>query len=89
MAQCVLFCFSSKMKASNQVECLIGNKNWKDWYELGLRQEKGSALGAALQSFEYALELNPTNPKVAEARKRVAKHFIHIPKYKAIVRPDT
>lgn len=67
---------------------LFEDKNWRQWYELGLRQEGGSSLGAALRSFENALELNPTNTEVAEARIRVARHFTHIEKYRKLVCPD-
>lgn len=59
---------------------LLDGKTCQQWYELGLRQETGSALGAALNSFEKAFELNPDNIEVAEARIRVAKYFSPIEK---------
>jgi len=70
------------------MESSLEGKGWRRWYELGLRQEGGSALGAALGSFEKALELNPANTEIAEARIRVAKHFTHIEKYRKLIHPD-
>ena len=69
-------------------ETLLEGKTCQQWYELGLREEKGCALGAALGSFEKAFELNPDNIEVAEARIRVAGHFTHIEKYRKLVNPD-
>lgn len=45
------------------------------WYELGLRQEKGCALGEALYSFARAIELDPSHAGANEAWKRVAMHY--------------
>lgn len=60
-------------------------KNWREWYELGLRQLEGAAIGAALRSFETALELYPDNEDIKEARLRAARYFTHIPYYKDLV----
>ena len=69
-------------------ETLLEGKTCQQWYELGLREEAGSALGAALSSFEKAFELNSANTEIAEARIRVAKHFTHVEKYRKLVNPD-
>ncbi len=67
-------------KAENPL--LIEGKTCLEWYQLGKRQEAGGALGAALYSYEKAVELSFDKGEFNGDVLRVAWHFVHIPKYK-------
>lgn len=52
----------------------IQGKTAQEWYEAGLKTEQSTESGAALDAFEHALQLEPTNTEIQEARERLAKH---------------
>lgn len=63
----------------------LEGRTWQEWYEAGLRSEKGLALGFALQAFEKALRLNQRSADARNARLRVAKYFTHNYEYRELV----